>query len=261
MALWGNNDAVGSGGTVSLNYSTRVVTGFNGVGGAAGEAGSGTTFGQTGFAQVGDIISFGQHGSGTYYGDAVIASIASTTSLTIASTCGLTGDEITGKGYQVSQKPTWIPADSNYGVSAESTSLGPIETTGTADLASAVGFSTVYVSNTSSYLSVGNVLVNDGNNLAISAIAATTISLGTTISAAITAGDTLTFKEWEGGYDAYVYGVNQSGIATGTQFETGVGWVGVTTYNDNSGALRVKKEILVAMSGITTGNPDSYPPA
>ena len=61
MALWGNNDAVGSGGTVSLNYSTRVVTGFNGVGGAAGEAGSGTTFGQTGFAQVGNIISFGQH--------------------------------------------------------------------------------------------------------------------------------------------------------------------------------------------------------
>ena len=107
MALWGNNDAVGSGGTVSLNYSTRVVTGFNGVGGAAGEAGSGTTFGQTGFAQVGDIISFGQHGSGTYYGDAVIASIAGTTSLTIASTCGLIGGGITGVAYQVSQKPTY----------------------------------------------------------------------------------------------------------------------------------------------------------
>ena len=33
MALWGNNDAKGSGGTVSLNYDTLVVTG------------SGTTFG------------------------------------------------------------------------------------------------------------------------------------------------------------------------------------------------------------------------
>ena len=27
MALWGNNDNVGSGGTVSLDYSTLVVTG------------------------------------------------------------------------------------------------------------------------------------------------------------------------------------------------------------------------------------------
>ena len=262
MALWGNNDAVGSGGTVSLNYSTRVVTGFNGVGGAAGEAGSGTTFGQTGFAKTGDIISFGQHGSGTYYGEAVILSIASTTSLTIASTEALSGDEITGKGYQVSQKPVYTIGDATYNVKRDSApSLSTIETTGTADAASGVGTDLIFVSDTSSYLTVGNVIVNYGNNLAVSAIAATTISLGTTISAAITAGDTLTFKAWEGGYDAYVYGVNQSGIATGTQFETGVGWVGVTTYNDNSGALRVKKEILVAMSGITTGNPDSYPPA
>ena len=38
----------------------------------------------------------------------------------------------------------------------------------------------------------------------------------------------------------------------------GVGWVGVTTYNDNTGTLRVKKEILVAMSGITTGTPPVY---
>lgn len=50
----------------------------------------------------------------------------------------------------------------------------------------------------------------------------------------------------------------------GTVWEAGVGWVGVTTYMDNSAnppALRVKKEILVAMSGISTGNrsyPDSF---
>ena len=63
--------------------------------------------------------------------------------------------------------------------------------------------------------------------------------------------------------DSFVYGVNSTGIATGTQYETGVGWVGVTTYNDNEGNLRVKKEILVAMSGITTGNSPVYgnPPA
>ncbi len=31
------------------------------------------------------------------------------------------------------------------------------------------------------------------------------------------------------------------------------GWVGVTTYVDNHGNFRVKSEVLVAMSGITTG--------
>ena len=134
-----------------------------------------------------------------------------------------------------------------------------INTKGTADAASGVGTDIVYVSSGSTFLVAGDTLLNDSNDIAIASIAATTISLGTTISAAISAGDTLTFKEWEGGYDAYVYGVNQSGIATGTQFETGVGWVGVTTYNDNSGALRVKKEILVAMSGISTGNSPAYP--
>jgi len=38
-----------------------------------------------------------------------------------------------------------------------------------------------------------------------------------------------------------------------------VGWVGITTYNDTDGNLRVKKEILVAMSGITTGNVPAFP--
>ena len=41
-------------------------------------------------------------------------------------------------------------------------------------------------------------------------------------------------------------------------FKTSAGWVGVTTYIDNRGALRVKKEVLVAMSGITTGNYPVY---
>ena len=62
MALWGNNDNVGSNGNVSLDYDTRVVTG------------SGTTFGNVGAAKTGDVIrfgaSFGQFGVNV--GDAVI---------------------------------------------------------------------------------------------------------------------------------------------------------------------------------------------
>ena len=257
MALWGNNDAVGSGGTVTLDYSNKVVSGWAGT-----ATGTGTTFGQIGAAKTGDIISFGQHGSGTYFGEAVIVSIASSLQCTIASTEALNGSAIAGVNFTVSEKPVYTIGDATYNIKRDgSTSLGPIETTGTADAASGIGTNLVFVSGTSSFLSVGNVLVNGSDNIPVSAIAATTISLGSTIGTAISGGDTLTFKEWEGGYDAFVYGVASGGnsAAEGTQFETGVGWVGVTTYNDNSGALRVKKEILVAMSGITTGNSPAYP--
>ena len=62
----------------------------------------------------------------------------------------------------------------------------------------------------------------------------------------------------------YVFGVAEGGLASaeGTQYETGAGWVGVQTYMDNSvtpAELRVKKEILVAMSGISTENAPVYP--
>ena len=86
------------------------------------------------------------------------------------------------------------------------------------------------------------------------------IDLGANITGAITADSTLTFKRAQNGYDAYVYGVSEVGVGTGTQYQTSAGWVGVQTYMDSDNNLRVKKEVLVAMSGITTGNPESYPP-
>lgn len=172
MALWGNNDAVGSGGVVSLDYSTGVVTG------------SGTTFGETGAAQEGDVIRFGD--TTTYFGDAVIVSIASTLQCTIGSTMGLSGAAISGEDFTVSQLPKSSILDQTY-------------------------------------------------------------------------------SETRSDVDSRVYGVAAAGAeaTSGTSYETGVGWVGVTTYNDNEGNLRVKKEILVAMSGITTGNAPVYgnPPA
>ena len=51
-----------------------------------------------------------------------------------------------------------------------------------------------------------------------------------------------------------------SGSTAKSQYKaTSVGWVGVTTYTDADGNARVKSEVLVAMSGITTGN-TAYPP-
>ena len=400
MALWGNNDNVGSIGTVSLDYSNRVVSGWAGT-----ATGLGVSFGETGYAQAGDIISFGQHGSGTYYGDAVIASIGSTLQLTIASTCGLIGGGITGVNYTISQKPTWIPADSHYSAEAEAPSIQTL-TTGTAEFAAGIGSIAIPtdISAISPPVQIGDYLVNNSDNFEIIAIGLctsrvlatvdpgdyvirtispdflvsgeTTVGLGTTqsiiagagettaltsssvssatvvpltngnkynamvgdvvnlpglanktvsavgtnqvtlsgavslasgvavtfvsdtiniidtpasgdytlgvgdtltwqgdagtpgdvicldqgVTAAISADDTLTFRRVSDGYDAYVYGVNQSGVATATQYATNAGWVGVTTYIDNLGNLRIKKETLVAMSGITTGNAPSYPP-
>jgi hypothetical protein len=157
MALWGNNDNVGAAGSVSVNYATKVVTAPAGTGSLGGQ------FGESGQVQEGDVIS---------------ASIASTTSLTIGSTAGLSGAAIAATTYTVSQSPTFLVDDPHYTERNRST------------------------------------------------------------------------------YDSAVYGVASggAGAASGTQYETGVGWVGVTTYMDNGGNLRVKKEILCAMSGITTGN-------
>jgi hypothetical protein len=167
MALWGNNDNKGAGGTVSLNYATLVVTG------------SATTFGQVGAAATGDVIRFGPRGEG---GNAVIVGIASTTQLSIASTTGLTGAAIAATTFFVSELPKYTVDDSRW-------------------------------------------------------------------------------SESNTNYEAHIYGVADAGIAAaqGTSYAlTHQGWVGVTTYNDNTGTLRVKSEVLVAMSGITTGSIPIY---
>ena len=91
MALWGKTNVVGSGGSVSLNYDTGVVTGVH------DGTGAGTSFGSVGAAKTGDIIRFGSRGpaaatgtavAGVFFGDAVVVGIASTTQLTIGSTAG-----------------------------------------------------------------------------------------------------------------------------------------------------------------------------
>ena len=43
------------------------------------------------------------------------------------------------------------------------------------------------------------------------------------------------------------YGISTTGAqnANATAYETGVGWVGITTYKDQHGTLRVKKEVLL----------------
>ena len=99
--------------------------------------------------------------------------------------------------------------------------------------------------------------IRDRTNLSIAstaglsgaAIAATSFTLS---EAPVYASADPHYSELNTDYDAIVYGVNgASGVVAEFQV-THEGWVGVTTYTDNLGNLRVKKETLVAMSGITT---------
>ena len=171
MALWGNNDNVPSRGPVTVDYAAKTVVGNAG--------GSGTQFGASGSAQVGDVIRFTK--GSTYFGDAVITSITDARNLAIGSTAGLSGAAISAADFTISQLPKFTINDSSF---------------------------------------------SEAN---------------------------------PDGADEYVFGVADAGISTGTVYETGAGWVGVQTYMDTNGSLRVKKEILVAMSGISTGNEPVYP--
>jgi len=341
MALWGNNDnvSVQAGGTVEVNYDTLEVIG------------TGTTFGTAGFAATGSVIRFGVAGrvgaGATYFGDATIVGIASTTSLSIASTIGLIGSAIGGTSFTITECPQYSTSDPSFSLDPTfnhaSPSFKTVRTGGAStDVSVAIGASIVPVDLLGSdldiirHIQVGDVVVNDGNNIsivsigtavatatqtsaigfstlfvaqttipgigasgnsfpadvrigsetiAITSVGATAIGLaqtigtavnagtqiefvnnfivglGATITAGIATGDSLVFKRLMSGYERYMYGVSADGVdaAAGSAYQvTHAGWVGVTTYIDTHGNLRVKNETFVAMSGITTGNSPAY---
>ena len=175
MALWSNNDAVP--GLATERYTVAANAAADGT---CTVTGTGSSFGLDGCAGIGTIIRFGADargrtinvGSGhTYFGDAVIVAVASSESITIASTSGL----------------------------------------------SQVGFTT-------------------------SARFTTCPQSGVT--------DTVYQEKGVTDRDSVVYGISTT--TTGSYHVPHQGWVGVTTYVDMHGTLRVKSEVLVAMSGITT---------
>lgn len=76
-----------------------------------------------------------------------------------------------------------------------------------------------------------------------------------------TVGDVTYSESLLGTEDKLVYGISTTSVGSaytttgiGTQYHVAhAGWVGVHTYVDAHGNLRVKTEVLVASSGITTG--------
>ena len=174
MASWSNTDAVT--GLATARYTVAANAAADGT---VTVTGTGSSFGISGSAGVGDVIRFGAAdrsrtinvGSGhTYFGDAVIVAVASSESITIGSSAGLSQ-----VGFTTSAKFSRLPKSS----------------------------------------------IKDQ-----------------------------LFSELKSDADRVVYGIS---TATSGSYHVGhQGWVGVTTYVDMHGTLRVKSEVLVAMSGIDT---------
>lgn len=241
MSLWGNNDSVYSTGTVAVNLGTKTVTGTVGV----------VTFTSAGI-KTGDIITVGTGGT---YGQAVITGFTSTT-ISIASTEAFVAiSTIPAVAYNINQQPIYTLFDSTFNnrndVASSFTNLG---VTGTATTNAGIGTNIIPVVVGTKDVIVGDAIVNNGNNLVISIIGATTVSLASTISAGIATGDTLQFRRRTDGYFRDVFGVDQIevGVARTTKYAVAhSGWVGIMTYIDTHGNLRVKSEVLVA-GGIST---------
>lgn len=98
MSLWGKKDDVYSAGTITVNYSTKVVTG------------SGTTFSAL---SVGDVITIGTAGT---FGQAIVAGITSDTLISIATTQYLSGAAISAQEWTANQQPKFLLGDSNYSI-------------------------------------------------------------------------------------------------------------------------------------------------
>ena len=175
MASWSNTDAVT--GLATARYTVAANAAADGT---CTVTGTGSSFGLDGCAGIGTVIRFGADARGrtinvgaghTYFGDAVIVAVASSESITIASTVGL----------------------------------------------SQVGFTT-------------------------------SARFSTCTKSPIL--DTVYQEKGVTDRDSVVYGISTT--TTGSYHVAHQGWVGVTTYIDMHGNLRVKSEVLVAMSGITT---------
>ena len=101
--------------------------------------------------------------------------------------------------------------------------------------------------------------LTSGNSISIGrTITGTVATLNTAIASAALAATTGNKITRSTGADkVYIGGISTTGTgsAQGTVYEVQhAGWVGVQTYFDSEGNLRVKSETLVAMSGISTGN-------
>jgi hypothetical protein len=249
MALWGNKDSVYSAGTIAVDAFTGIGTGAVGV----------VTWTSAGIA-TGDILSLGTGGAS---GQGVISGFTSTT-ISVASTAGfVAGFTTTPLAYNISQQPIYTLGDYSYHNDNDTDgTFKDFSVTASATTTAGVGTDIIPVVVGSLDVIVGDAIVNGGSNVVISTIGATTVSLASTISVGIDTGDTVAFRRKTGGYFKDVFGVDrlEVAVAAGTTVDgknaayavAHQGWVGIQTYIDCHGKLRVKSEVLVAGGILTT---------
>jgi hypothetical protein len=243
MSLWGNNDSVYSLGTIAVNLSTGIGTGVVGV----------VTWTSAGI-RTGDVISVGTGGT---YGQAVITGFTSTT-ISLASTANfITGiTTIPAVAYNINEQPIYTLGDSSFNNRNDAVpTFKNFGVTGTATTNAGIGTNVIPVVVGTKDVIVGDAIVNGGSNLVISTIGATTVSLASTTSVGISTGDVIQFVRKTDGYFRDVFGVDQIevGVARTTKYAVAhSGWVGIMTYIDTHGNLRVKSEVLVAGGILTT---------
>ena len=114
-----------------------------------------------------------------------------------------------------------------------------------------IGLNTIgFTGNLTAEWSTGNRLAIGRTVSNVATGSASIVSLGSTDTS-------LRVTRSTGAQALYIGGIstNGTGSAQGTSYEVSHGgWIGVTTYFDGAGNLRVKSQTLVAMSGIATGN-------
>jgi hypothetical protein len=148
MALWGNKDSVYSDGTVTVNYNALTVTG------------TGTTFNTAGLISPGDVI---QIGVGSTFGEAVIASVSSASTITITSTQFLSGAAISGASYNINQQP-------KYALGVGQTYRGttnPSLVYGVDELEVGVAATTAYSVTHSGWVAIGATYIDSEGNMRV----------------------------------------------------------------------------------------------
>jgi hypothetical protein len=146
MALWGNNDSVYAVGVVTVSYGDLTVTGSGDfvAGGVA----------------AGDVI---QIGVGSTFGEAVIASVSSASTITIASTQFLSGEAISGAAYNINQQP-------KYALGVGETYRGttnPSLVYGVDELEVGVAATTAYSVTHSGWVAIGATYIDSEGNMRV----------------------------------------------------------------------------------------------
>ena len=233
MALWGNNDNVFSGGTVTLQYGTNRVVG------------TATSFGNAGSASVGDVISFGTpfDGPKNYHGDAVIVAIGSTLELTIDSTAGLSHGMIENVQYRITQSPKSATHDPNHNQMTNSARFRTAKLETTCAQRVGIGSTVIFTAGNPSgnNVAAGDMMLFGGGDLPVGV--ASVVSVGATFARVQASGiSTISLHYHAHGakaigvsvvdvMDRYLFGRdnNVGSIRVGDTFVAGTNSIGIGT--------------------------------